>query len=160
MWLTVPHPLKLILFVILTLMGGTTVSEADRTCDVPAGYYRLVDLEEAGVVEFRDRASHASRLLGALSAGDLVESDGTRAPDGGTTWQRVRVEQTVGWIPARNLWRTLPMTVEKTGLPVAGWCGGFAPLWSMSWNGKMLRLSLFPAVPIPRWNSPVGRQSW
>jgi hypothetical protein len=141
---TVPRPIVLALLAITVLIMVTAAARADRDCAVPAGYYRLVDLEYAGAIEFRDRASHASRLLGALSAGDIVQSDGTRAQGGGTTWQQVRVAQSLGWIPARNLWRALPMTIGKTELPAAGWCGGHQPPWSMSWNGTRLRLSLFP----------------
>ena len=53
---------------------------ADRQCNVPAGYYRLVDPEDDGVIEFRELPSHQSHLLAALEAGEIVQSDGTRSP--------------------------------------------------------------------------------
>ena len=73
-----------------------------------------------------------------------MESDGTRSR-GDTTWQKVKIMRTEGWVPARKLWRALPLTVEKSGFPAAaGWCGDGSPLWSMTWEGKLVRLSLFP----------------
>jgi hypothetical protein len=135
------------LFVVATglvVAAAPRAALAERQCNVPAGYYRLVDLEDAGVVEFRETATHHSRLLSPLQAGEIVESDGTRAQGGGTVWQQVKILQTAGWVPARNLWRALPMTLGRSEFPVSGWCGSSEPLWSMSWNGAKLRLSLFP----------------
>jgi len=36
------------------------------------------------------------------------------------------------------------MSLAKTDLPTAGWCGDHSPLWSLSWTEHQLRLSLFP----------------
>ena len=71
------------------------------------------------------------------------EAEDTRSR-GDTTWQKVKIMQTEGWVPARKLWRALPLTLEKSAFPAAGWCGDSSPLWSMSWDGKMVRLSLYP----------------
>ena len=136
-----------LLAVLGTIGASATAALADRQCNVPAGYYRLVDVEADGVVEFRQSPSHRSKLLAALAAGDIVQSDGTRSPDKlsmDTTWQLVTILQTTGWVPARKLWRTLPLTIEKSDIPAAGRCGDTAPVWSLSWSGDRIRLSLYP----------------
>ena len=119
--------------------GGVDVPQ----CNVPAGYYRLVDVESDGAIEFRQHPTHRSPLLSALEVGGVVESDGTRSP-GDTTWQKVKIMRTEGWVPARKLWRALPLTLEKSAFPAAGWCGDSSPLWSMTWDGKRVRFSLYP----------------
>ena len=54
------------------------------------------------------------------------------------------IQQTVGWVPARKMWRALPMTVEKSEAPVICRCGDSSPLWSVSWTTDKMRLSFFP----------------
>jgi hypothetical protein len=138
---------------VLTVIAPTG-AHADRQCNVPAGYYRLVDRESDGVIEFRQTPSHRAKLLAALDAGEVVQSDGTRSQDAAsaaTTWQQVTILQTTGWIPARKLWRALPLTLDKSLVPAAGNCGDSSPLWNMSWTGDRLRLSLFPE----RYDLPI-----
>ena len=36
------------------------------------------------------------------------------------------------------------MTLAKTELPVAGWCGGSSPLWSLKWDATSVHLAFFP----------------
>lgn len=114
------------------------------SCNVPAGYYRIVDLEGAGTVSLHADHSDRSQVLGTLHAGDIVFSDGTRGDRGDRIWQRIKPLQTTGWVQARNLHRALPLTLGKTDIPVSGWCGAFSPLWSIRWEGDAMTLSLYP----------------
>ena len=130
----------------LVLASGTLAHAAGSSefqCNVSAGYYRLVDVENDGAIEFRQQPTHRSALLSALEAGGIVESDGTRNR-GNTSWQKVKILRTEGWVPASKLWRALPLTLEKSAFPAAGWCGDSSPLWSMTWDGKRVRFSLYP----------------
>ena len=36
------------------------------------------------------------------------------------------------------------MTLVKTDLPVAGWCGGSSPIWSLRWDATSVHLAFFP----------------
>jgi hypothetical protein len=137
---------------ILQLVSSTPV-QAERSCNVPAGYYRVVDPELEGALRLHEQPSLSSPVLAEIAKGDIVQSDGTRAQGDSFAWQEVKVMQTTGWIKARNLWRTLPLTHEQTEFPTAGWCGDFAPLWSMRWDHERLRLSLFPG----RFDLPLTR---
>lgn len=144
------HPAAIGAAVLLTPAAAL----ADRQCNVPAGYYRLVDREQDGVIEFRQMPRRGSKLLAALQAGDIIQSDGVRSPDAagsGTTWQQVTILQTTGWVPARKLWRALPLTLEQSEVPVTGHCGDTGPVWSMSWNAGRMRISLFPG----RYELPI-----
>lgn len=140
-------------FIILSLAFLPLPALAERQCNVPAGYYRVVDVENDGAVEFRAEPSHRSRLLAALGAGEIVQSDGTRSPGGDTTWQQVTILQTTGWVPARKLWRTVPRTLDASLVPATGRCGDSQPLWSMSWDKAKVRLSLFPG----RYDAGIGK---
>jgi hypothetical protein len=79
-----------------------------------------------------------------LQSSDIVFSNGGRVISDDVTWQSVNVLQSQAWIPARNLWRALPLTTGDTEIPVAGRCGDYQPLWSVSWSGHDFRLSLYP----------------
>lgn len=136
-WFKVPS--HVIAFVLLA-----SPVQAERECDVPAGYYRIVNVEAEAAVDWRTGPSVKTSLLGVLQPGDIVQSDGTRNVSDDRTWQRVKVLQTDGWVLARHIWRALPLTVADSAFPAAGWCGDFAPLWSMSWHDRTLRLSLYP----------------
>src|SRR3954464_12247162 len=85
-WLRIPALAAVLAFSVLL---PAPPAWAERQCNVPAGYYRLVDKEDDGAIEFRQMPSHRSKLLAALSAGEIVQSDGSRSPDENntvTTW--------------------------------------------------------------------------
>jgi hypothetical protein len=130
------------------IMAAVSPVLADRYCDVPAGYYRIVDPAGGTEVSLYADPSAQSQFLGTVHRGDIVFSEGIRTPRDNVTWQQVRLAQTKAWIPSRHLWRALPMTLAKTDLPAVGWCGDFAPLWSVSWTTRNFRVSLFPETHV------------
>jgi hypothetical protein len=113
-------------------------------CPVPAGYYRVVDFGTGEALQLRAKPSHSSMLMGALNNDEVVFSDGTRDHGSYLTWQRIRQNQVEGWVEARHLWRALPMTLAKTDLPAAGYCGASSPPWGLRWDDHSVRMSLFP----------------
>ena len=125
-------------------LAHPTPARAELDCNVPAGYYQVVNLDSTGPVAFYSDPSSSSTLLGELQPGDVVQSDGTRGQHEDRAWQRVKVLQTDGWVMARHLWRTLPKTLAKTELPLAGHCGAYQPLWSMRWDEHKVSMSLYP----------------
>ena len=129
--------------IIATLLAWALVSpaHAERQCNVPAGYYRLINLDGKFPIEFHAEASPQSKIISTLHPGEIVQSDGTRGVGEGNTWQRVKIFQTEGWILARHLWRTLPLSLDKADFPIAGWCGSYEPGWSLLWNGRELQMS-------------------
>jgi len=114
------------------------------SCNVPAGYYRVVDFGTGEAVQLRAKPSHSSMLMGTLDNDEVVFSDGTREQGSDLTWQRIQQNQVEGWIAARHLWRALPMTLAKTDLPAAGYCGASSPPWGLRWDDHSVRMSLFP----------------
>lgn len=140
-----------IAFTALLLLAVAAPAFADRQCAVPAGYYRVVNVEAQRPVPMFSATTSEATLLATLQLGDIVLSDGTRGRAQDRTWQRVTLAQTEGWVEARHLWRTLPMTLQHSELPAAGWCSAFAPLWSVHWNEGMARLALYPG----RYDLPV-----
>jgi hypothetical protein len=136
--------LQSIAFVMVFHSVLVLPAQAERQCNVPAGYYRIVNLEEAAAVELHAEASPGSHVLGMVRPGDIVQSDGTRGVGEGSTWQRVKIFQTEGWILARHLWRTLPLSLDEAEFPLAGWCGSHEPSWSLLWSGRELQMSTFP----------------
>jgi hypothetical protein len=117
---------------------------AASACAFPAGYYRVVESGTGEAVQLRAKPSNSSTLLGTLENDDVVFSDGTRDQGNNLTWQLVRQNQVEGWVEARRLWRALPMTLAKTDLPAAGYCGASSPPWGLRWDGHSVRMSLFP----------------
>jgi Bacterial SH3 domain len=114
------------------------------SCDVPAGYYRVVDFGTGEAIQLRAKPSHSSMLMGTLNNDEVVFSDGTRDEGSYLTWQRIRQNQVEGWVAARHLWRALPMTLAKTDLPAVGYCGASSPPWGLRWDDHSVRMSLFP----------------
>lgn len=117
---------------------------AASSCAVPGGYYRVVDFGSGVAVQLREKPSHTSMLMGTLENDEVVFSDGTRDQGSSLTWQRIRQNQVEGWVEARHLWRALPLTLAKTELPAAGYCGASSPPWGLRWDDHSLRISLFP----------------
>jgi hypothetical protein len=111
---------------------------------VPAGYYRVVNSGAGKTVQLKAKPSDGSTLMGTLENDEVVFSDGTRDRDSFLTWQRIRQNQVEGWVEARHLWRALPMTLAKTDLPAAGYCGASSPPWGLRWDYHSVRMSLFP----------------
>jgi hypothetical protein len=130
--------------LILLAMAAALPAHAERTCDVSAGYYRIVNLTGTEPIEMRAAPSPDADLLGLLAPGDIIESDGRRDQHGDRAWQQVRLLQTEGWVQARSLWRALPQTQDNTEFPVAGWCGATDPIWSLKWDNNSARIALFP----------------
>jgi hypothetical protein len=122
----------------------STSGHAASSCAIPAGYYRVVDSGSGEAVQLRAKPSHTSMLMGTLENDDVVFSDGTRDQDSFLTWQLIRQNQVEGWVEARRLWRALPLTLAKTELPVAGYCGASSPPWGLRWDHHSVRMSLFP----------------
>ena len=117
-------------FAFVTALHWSVPSHAgsaSSSCAVPAGYYRVVDLGAGEAVQLRAKPSHSSVLMGTLGIDDVVFSDGTRDQGSVLTWQRVRQNQVEGWVEASRLWRALPLTLAKTDLPAAGYCGASSP---------------------------------
>ncbi len=133
-------------FMCLAFMSSLLWSSPGHasSCAVPAGYYRVVDFGTGDAVQLREKPSHSSALMGTLEKDEVVFSDGTRDQGSFLTWQRIRQNQVEGWVEARQLWRALPMTLAKTDLPAAGYCGASSPPWGMRWNGHSVLMSLFP----------------
>ena len=125
-------------------LGFASSAWAERQCDVPAGYYRIVNLEGTLPVELHAAASEDADVLERVHVGDIVQSDGIRDVSGGMTWQHVKIIQTEGWILARHLWRTLPLSLDRAVLPEAGWCGSYDPSWGLLWTGHELQMSAYP----------------
>ena len=117
---------------------------ASSSCAVPAGYYRVVGSGAGEAVQLRAKPSHSSALMGTLGIDDVVFSDGTRDQGSFLTWQLIRQNQVEGWVEASRLWRALPLTLAKTDLPAAGYCGASSPPWGLRWDDHSVRLSLFP----------------
>lgn len=132
------------LVLIFLALAAAPPALAERTCDVPAGYYRVVNLTGTEPIEMRATPSPNGDLLGLLAPGDIIESDGRRGQHFDRAWQHVRLLQTEGWVPASNLWRALPQTQDNTEFPVAGWCGATDPIWSLKWDKESARIALFP----------------
>ena len=122
---------------------GQAASQA-ASCNVPAGYYRVVNTGTEEAVQLRATPSHNAMLMGMLANDDVVFSDGTRDRRNDFTWQRIRQNQVEGWVEASRLWRALPMTLAKTDLPAAGYCGASSPPWGLRWDDHSVRISLFP----------------
>lgn len=134
-------------FAFVTALHWSVPSHAgsaSSSCAVPAGYYRVVDLGAGEAVQLRAKPSHSSVLMGTLGIDDVVFSDGTRDQGSFLTWQRVRQNQVEGWVEASRLWRALPLTLAKTDLPAAGYCGASSPPWGLRWDEHSVRMSLFP----------------
>jgi hypothetical protein len=121
-----------------------STSSHAASCAVPPGYYRVVDFGTGEAVQLREKPSHSSMLMGTLNNDDVVFSDGTRDQGSYHTWQRIRQNQVEGWVEASHLWRALPMTLAKTDLPAAGYCGASSPPWGLRWDDRSVRMSLFP----------------
>lgn len=119
-------------------------ASASASCSVPAGYYRVVGHGTGDPVQLRAKPSRSSALMGTLGIDDVVFSDGTRDRDSFLSWQRIRQNQVEGWVEASHLWRALPLTLAKTDLPAAGYCGASSPPWGLRWDDHSVRLSLFP----------------
>ena len=117
---------------------------ASSSCAVPAGYYRVVGFDTGETVQLRAKPSHSSALMGTLGIDDVVFSDGTRDQGSFLTWQLIRQNQVEGWVEASRLWRALPLTLAKTDLPAAGYCGASSPPWGLRWDDHSVRMSLFP----------------
>ena len=113
-------------------------------CNVPAGYYRVVGAGSDAAVQLRAKPAHSAMLMGTLNNDEVVFSDGTRERDSFLSWQRVRQNQVEGWVEASQLWRALPITIAKTELPAAGYCGASSPPWGLRWDDHSVRMSLFP----------------
>jgi hypothetical protein len=113
-------------------------------CTLPAGYYRVAPSAETVDLHLRSDPRLESQVIGNLQHSDIVFSDGSREIGDDVTWQRVKFPLGEGWARARSLWRTLPLTLDRSAVPVAGRCGDYDPLWSLSWHGRELRLWLFP----------------
>ncbi len=64
----------------------------------------------------------------------MPPSDGTRDQGSFLTWQLIRQNQVEGWVEASRLWRALPLTLAKTDLPAAGYCGASSPPWGLRWD--------------------------
>ena len=122
-----------------------TPGHADlASCNVPPGYYRIVNPAAKEAVQLRAEPSQSSMFMGVLGNDEVVFSDGTRNQGQGVTWQRIRQDQVEGWVEASHLWRALPITLAKTDLPVAGSCGATSPPWGLRWDEHSVRMSLFP----------------
>ena len=130
--------------VFVNALLWSTPSFADRSCDVPAGYYRVVDFGTGEAVQLRAKPSHSSMLMGTLNNDEVVFSDGKRDRGSDFAWQRIRQNQVEGWVEASHLWRALPLTLAKTDLPAAGSCGASSPAWGLRWDDHSVRMSLFP----------------
>ena len=122
----------------------STPSHATLCEPVPAGYYRVVDFGTGESVPLREKPSHSSTLMSTLENDEVVFSDGTRDQTSFLMWQRIRQNQVEGWVEASRLWRALPMTLAKTNLPAAGYCGASSPPWGLRWDDHSVRMSLFP----------------
>ena len=122
----------------------STPGHAASSCAIPAGYYRVVDSGSGEAVQLRAKPSHTSMLMGTLENDEVVFSDGTRDQGNFLTWQLIRQNQVEGWVEASHLWRALPLTLAKTELPVAGYCGASSPPWGLRWDDHSVRMSLFP----------------
>lgn len=120
------------------------VTSYAASCDVPAGYYRVVTSSTGNAVQLRAMPSHSADLMGTLENDEIVFSDGSRNQSKSLTWQRIRQNQVEGWVEANHLWRALPLTLAKTELPAAGYCGASSPPWGMRWDDQSVRMSLFP----------------
>jgi len=128
----------------LAFMSALLWSTPGHAGDVPVGYYRVVDFGTGEAVQLWAKPSHSSMLIGTLNNDDVVFSDGTRRMANDLTWQRIRQNQVEGWVKASHLWRALPMTLAKTDLPAAGYCGASSPPWGLRWDDHSVRMSLFP----------------
>lgn len=130
-------------FAFMNALLWSTPGHAD-SCAVPAGYYRVVDFGSGEAVQLRAKPSHTSALMGTLDRDEVVFSDGARDQGSFLTWQRIRQNQVEGWVEASHLWRALPLTLAKTELPAAGYCGASSPPWGLRWDEHSVRMSLFP----------------
>ncbi len=134
-----------LLLCLVPAAPHATAAALDRfQCNVPAGYYRIADMGDSETLDMHAGSSLQSDVIGMLRNGEIVLSDGTRGMGNDRTWQRVKVWQTEGWVRSQRLQRTLPLTLAKTDIPQAGWCGAYTPLWSMSWTAQKLSVSLYP----------------
>lgn len=97
--------------------------------------WRLVAPESGAEAVLRAAPDPAAEAVEDLPAGTLVTLDGAAedAPDG--RWLRLaRPDRPDGWLPAAALAPARWQGLDGTVLPVAGFCGGVEPMWSLRWT--------------------------